>query len=252
MLWLGLIAYAKQDYDIAKAWWEKLYEIDPYFKEAEKGPFGSTAQRLLWNVEHNKGALFATSEQMKIFKSTRSRFAVLVADLELENVNLPEAERKFSRLLKDKEISTDREQAAYCTFALATAMMGQFKRQECEKLLEKFVPENHFTETIIAPRALLYYANGIQDIHGGGGGGGPVFRFNRLPTFGSVVSGGRASQKSASGNFNSLQYTDGIVAGLGVAVGRRPPFSDEYHGLVAGRFMEGVRPVDGGRSGSSN
>jgi len=59
VLWLGMIAYANKDYNVAKTWWEKLYVIDPYFKQADNSPSGSTTQRLMWNLEHNNASLFA-------------------------------------------------------------------------------------------------------------------------------------------------------------------------------------------------
>jgi len=135
------------------------------FKEAEKGHFGSTPQRLLWNIENNKGALYATPMEMAVFRSARSRFALLLADLELENANMTAAEKKFHRLLADKEIQANREMSSYCTYALAVTLFCQFKRKEGENLLEQFVPGNPFAGTVVAPCALLHYANSIQDIH---------------------------------------------------------------------------------------
>ncbi|MDR2756134.1 MAG: tetratricopeptide repeat protein [Planctomycetaceae bacterium] len=158
VLKLGLLAYAQKDYEKAKKLWESLYEIDPYFIEAAKTNSSATPVRLLWNIENNCGALFATKEQMECFIDERNRFKVLLADLELENINLSVAEKKFRQLIDDKDIRLNREQTAYCVFGLAISLMGQLKTKEAISLLENFKPNRAFSKTITAPRALLNLA----------------------------------------------------------------------------------------------
>ena len=159
LLWLGLIAYAKKDYVAAKSRWNILYEIDPHFKEMDKGLFDSVVKRLMWNITNNDGALFATSAEMKPFKDTRVRLALLIADLEMEKQAYPEAERKFRRLLQNKSIASTRDQAAYCNFALGIALVYQFKTEEGMKLFAQFGPQGVFRDSPSAPRAVLAYAD---------------------------------------------------------------------------------------------
>jgi tetratricopeptide (TPR) repeat protein len=158
VLKLGLIAYAQQNYEKAKVLWESLYEIDSYFKESAKTISGATPARLLWNIKNNCGALYATVEQMKCFTDERNRFKVLLADLELENVNLSAAEKKFRHLLNDKEIRLNQEQTAYCVFGLAISLMGQLKVKESVFLLENFKQGRIFNNTKSTPRSLLNLA----------------------------------------------------------------------------------------------
>ena len=106
---------------------------------------------------------------MRVFKTPRARFAVLMADLEMESADMPAAEKKFRRLLADREFQSNPEMAAYCSFALSVALECQVadkeKRKESEAILEKFLPGKPFSQTVIAPRALLRYANSIQDFN---------------------------------------------------------------------------------------
>ncbi|MDR2440216.1 MAG: tetratricopeptide repeat protein, partial [Planctomycetaceae bacterium] len=158
VLKLGLLAYAQKDYEKAKKLWESLYEIDPYFTESAKTISGATPSRLLWNIKNNCGALYATVDQMKCFIDEQTRFKVLLADLELENLNFLEAEKKFRQLIDNREIRLNQEQTAYCVFGLAISLMGQLKTKEAISLLENFKPNRAFSKTITAPRALLNLA----------------------------------------------------------------------------------------------
>ncbi|MDR3111168.1 MAG: hypothetical protein LBU65_15985, partial [Planctomycetaceae bacterium] len=159
VLMLGLIAYAKKDYETAKTQWERLYEVDEYFKKADGGQWWSTAKRLLWDIENTPGCFFATKEEMTVFSDARSRFVLLVAEVELEQQDYPAAEKKFRRLLRAKAICSSRERSAYCTFALATALKMQFKTEEAVKLFEQFAPNKPFDKTPTAPRVLIQWAN---------------------------------------------------------------------------------------------
>lgn len=163
VLKLGLISYAKKEYDIAKAYWERLYEIDSYQKSLDTEESMSMVQRLLWNINHNKGALYAKPEQIAVFRDADLRFILLCADIELEIENFSKAEKQFERLLKHPKISANIEQSAYCTFALAVSKLCQFKYNESMKLLYEFTPGNKFSKTVSTPRALLFYVNNLKE-----------------------------------------------------------------------------------------
>ena len=155
---LGLIAFARQDFDKAKKIWESLYKIDPYFQEEdEHGLAMSYVKRLLWNIEHNKGALYATPEEMAAFKDTKSRWLLLNADIEMELENYPEAEKKFRKLLKNKKIMSNKNQAAYCTFALARSLMRQLKMEEGLPIMESFFVNQKYNGTPSTRRAIEAY-----------------------------------------------------------------------------------------------
>ena len=170
---LGLIAFAKQDFDKAKKFWESLYDIDPYFHQKDEDDeqhirYGTSyVKRLLWNIEHNKGALYATPEEMAVFKDLKSRWLLLNADIEMELENHPEAERKFRKLLQNKHILSNKEQAAYCTYALAEALQIQATADDTSfyPLFDKFLPGKEFGNCVIVPRALSAYAYLLTERH---------------------------------------------------------------------------------------
>jgi tetratricopeptide (TPR) repeat protein len=95
---------------------------------------------------------------MRCFSDERSRMKVLLADLELENVNLLAAEKKFRHLVDDRDIRLNQEQSAYCIFGLAVSLIGQLKTREAIQLLEHFKPKRMFNQTKTTPRALLNLA----------------------------------------------------------------------------------------------
>ncbi|MDO4584881.1 MAG: hypothetical protein Q4D62_12355 [Planctomycetia bacterium] len=163
---LGLIAYSRQDYDKAEKVWRSLYKLDSWFQEEDQseGLTWSYVKRLLWNIQHNRGALFGDKEEVRSFNDPQSRLMLLIADLELEMENYPEAEEKFRRLLKNKKIQSNRNQAAYCTRALATALMmqGPSRNKEMFALFKLFNTGNIFSKTDTTPYALWLYANQLS------------------------------------------------------------------------------------------
>jgi tetratricopeptide (TPR) repeat protein len=164
MIYLGLVAYAKNDFEKAKKVWLELYNIDPFFKNADMTGTGSIPQRLIWNIDKNKGALYATYNEMAIFTDTRVRLAVLIADICLETINLREAERRFQWILENRLFSLNRNQKAYCLFALSVAYIGQFKTEKGIAILEQFLPGRPFDGTLTTSRALLHLAVNYQNI----------------------------------------------------------------------------------------
>ena len=163
---LGLIAFAKQDFDKAKKLWESLYDIDAYFQEEdEHGLAMSYVKRLLWNIEHNKGALYATPEEMAAFKDLKSRWLLLNADIEMELENYPEAEKKFRKLLKNKKIMSNKNQAAYCNYALAQSLMYQVKMKEGLSILESFFENQKYNGTPPTRRAVEAYGRLLCQFH---------------------------------------------------------------------------------------
>jgi tetratricopeptide (TPR) repeat protein len=96
---------------------------------------------------------------MTAFVDTKQRTAVLLADLCMEMQDYRLAEKRFRGLLLDIGIKNNRNQSAYCTFALATALMMQHKSKEAIKLFEMFSPNRPFDKTPSAPRSILNYAN---------------------------------------------------------------------------------------------
>jgi tetratricopeptide (TPR) repeat protein len=119
---------------------------------------GSIPQRLLWNIEKNRGSLFATSSEMAVFVDTRLRLAVLLADICLETVNLREAERRIQWIIENRLFSLNRDQKAYCFFALSVAYVGQFKAEKSIAILEQFLPGQPFYGSLTTSCALLYLA----------------------------------------------------------------------------------------------
>jgi tetratricopeptide (TPR) repeat protein len=162
IIYLGLIAYAKNDFEKAKEVWLELYNLDSFFKNAEMSDAGSSPQRLLWNIEKNRGSLFATSNEMAVFVDPRLRLAVLLADICLETINFQEAERRFQWILENKLLSLNRDQKAYCLFALSVAYIGQFKTEKGIAILEQFLPGQPLYGTPTTTRALLYLAVNYQ------------------------------------------------------------------------------------------
>jgi tetratricopeptide (TPR) repeat protein len=162
MIYLGLIVYAKNDFEKAREIWLELYNLDPFFKNAEMTDAGSIPQRLIWNIDKNKGALYANSDEMSVFVDPRLRLAVLIADICLETTNLREAERRFQWILENKQFSLNRDQKAYCLFALSVTYIGQFKTEKGIAILEQFLPGRLFNGTLTTSRALLYLAVNYQ------------------------------------------------------------------------------------------
>ncbi|MDO4585407.1 MAG: hypothetical protein Q4D62_15070 [Planctomycetia bacterium] len=158
--WLGLIAYAQEDYPRAKKIWETLYTLDSHFQQEDdsNGFTWSYVKRFLWNIDHNRGGMYAWSSEMAAFQGTKIRWQLLLADMELEMQNYPPAERKFRKLLRNPEILCDRERAAYCSFALGTALMYLRQKEEMEQLFTQFLPGQKFDRTASAERALWLLA----------------------------------------------------------------------------------------------
>lgn len=158
--WLGLIAYAREDYSSAKRIWKTLYTLDSHFKQEDNsgGFTWSYVKRFLWNIDHNQGGMFAWPVQMAAFKGTKIRWQLLLADVELEMQNYPPAEEKFRKLLKNPEILRNREQYAYCLFGLGVALMYLRQKEEMEQIFVQFLPEQKFDKTTSAERALWLLA----------------------------------------------------------------------------------------------
>ena len=98
---------------------------------------------------------------MRAFKDNKSRWALLYADIEMEMQNYPLAQRKFARLLNVPAIKSNREQAAYCSFALGIAYRMQRKDDQAAQYLDLFLPGKPFAGTTVAPRALTVWANNL-------------------------------------------------------------------------------------------
>ncbi|MDO4569779.1 MAG: hypothetical protein Q4D38_05300 [Planctomycetia bacterium] len=158
--WLGLIAYAREDYPRAKKIWETLYTLDSHFKQEDNsnGFTWSYVKRFLWNIDHNQGGMYAWPSQMAAFKGTKIRWQLLLADVELEMQNYPPAEKKFRKLLKNPEILRSRERYAYCSYGLGVALMYLRKKEEMERIFMQFLPGQKFDRTTSAERALWLLA----------------------------------------------------------------------------------------------
>jgi tetratricopeptide (TPR) repeat protein len=158
----GLVAFAKEDYETAEKHWNLLAELDKVFYAQQKKSGSentTTLARLIWNLKNQPGSLYATPVEMTVFTDSKQRVAVLIADLSMEAQNYSSAEKHFRALLLDRGIKNNKNQSAYCTFALATALMMQHKSKEAVQLFEMFGPNHPFDKTLSAPRAILHYAN---------------------------------------------------------------------------------------------
>jgi hypothetical protein len=158
----GLIAFAKEDYETAEKHWNLLAELDKEFYARQKAAGwenATTLARLIWNLRNKKGSLYATPEEMAAFNDPKQRLTLLIADLNMEMQDYLSAEKSFRVLLNDRDIRNNRNKSAYCTFALATALMMQHKSKEAIKLFEMFGPNHPFDKTPPAPRAILSYAH---------------------------------------------------------------------------------------------
>jgi tetratricopeptide (TPR) repeat protein len=158
----GLVAFAKEDYETAEKHWNLLAELDKEFYSQQKvsgSENATTLARLTWNLKNQPGSLYATPLEMTAFIDIKQRTAVLLADLCMEMQDYRLAEKRFRGLLLDIGIKNNRNQSAYCTFALATALVMQHKSKEAIKLFEMFSPNRPFDKTPSAPRAILNYAN---------------------------------------------------------------------------------------------
>jgi len=151
----GLTAYARGDLALAKQLWESLYEIDPYFAEAEKTVWrSSVVALLLWSLKNRPGCLYVEPAEMASFVHPGMRLGVLQADLAFCNNEFPVAEGKYRALLAEPFGRLTKPQRAFLTYALARSLDMQFKEEEVEKLIEGF--DKQFAGTPTLPRFLLW------------------------------------------------------------------------------------------------
>ncbi|MFH0938404.1 MAG: tetratricopeptide repeat protein, partial [Planctomycetota bacterium] len=153
----GLTAYAREDFKLAKKLWTSLYEIDSYFADEEKKGWGSVVYRLLRDIEHQPGCLYADPAEMASFKQPNMRLGVLLADLAFENNEYDVAAEKYQALLAEPLGRLIKPQKAYITFALVRSLAMQFKEKEVANLIKGF--DEKFAGTPTMPRFLLWRGN---------------------------------------------------------------------------------------------
>lgn len=165
----GLIAFAKDDLEEARKYWDKLAVLDRefYAEQAESGWSNATTHaRLSWNLDNHKTSLYATPEEMKAFTAPKIRLAVLLADLDMENENYKAAEQKFKKLLRISSLRENKIQSSYCHYSLGTAVLMTGKMDDAMEIYRQFGPGGRFEGTPSAAKALLNYANNMtQSTH---------------------------------------------------------------------------------------
>ncbi len=152
----GLASFARGDFGDAKAHWGRLPSIDPWYLEAEAAGLGTLPGRLLWNLEHNKGGMYATSSEMALFTDAKLKLEVLLADMAYEDERHRDAQGKYEAILTQGRLLTN-SQRAYLTFAVANCLGYQFKTADALALLGPFYDD--FQRSPTRPRALELIVN---------------------------------------------------------------------------------------------
>ncbi len=119
---MGFVSFFKGDFPAARNAWNELAKLDPFLNETEKMGFGSVRERLIWNIDHNNGCLYATPAEMKAFKDPKIRLAVMLADLAFENEDRKTAVKRYDELLSGNFCKLSKDELAYILFAKGVSL----------------------------------------------------------------------------------------------------------------------------------
>jgi len=161
VLWMGFFAFADDDLETAKTYWEKIAEIDAEYNRTimETRGTGTTSSRLLYFLETRPGTLHATMEELKAFKDKNRRFAVLLADCAYVAENRSMAKTIYQKLENDSLGKLSRNEKAYVTYAIFSCMCWNPNEDEIAYIGTKL---RVFEGTPTEKRALVGYANRID------------------------------------------------------------------------------------------
>jgi tetratricopeptide (TPR) repeat protein len=158
----GLIMFAKEDYETAEKHWDKIADIDKdFYAEQEKSGWGNatTHYRLTQRIKYQPGALFATPDEMEVFKDPKRRLAVLLADLYYLAEEPKKAYRMY-RLLESGNLGTlSYNEKAYICFAIFSCMCWDKEVNEIAYLEPKL---KAFVGTPSEVRVVLGFANRLK------------------------------------------------------------------------------------------
>ncbi len=175
---LGLLACHRSDFVAARREWGALPRIDPFYAWCEDQRRGSAFNRLLWNLDHNGGCLYATPAEMKAFKNPGRRLVTLVADLSYECEEREKALAAYNELLDGRHGELTRMEQAYLLYAKSACLAWVGKPGEDVQFMKSHLDD--FRGTPTDPRALLGLANRMAAQPPGGAGRGEAFHYLEL------------------------------------------------------------------------
>ena len=139
VLWLGFIAFARNDLEEAKTQWTRIAEIDKEYNRTimETRGSGTASTRLLYFLETKPGLLHATREELLAFnKNKRRRFAVLLADCAYVAEKRDLSEKTFRRLDRGELGELSKNEKAYIAYGIFSCLCWKSGVNETE-FLEK-------------------------------------------------------------------------------------------------------------------
>ena len=155
----GLLAFIDRDFDTARKEWTTLLKVDDFYAKCEKIGRGSTYNRLMWNLDHHDGCLYAHPDEMKTVSRSR-RLPVFLADLAYESEDRRKALRLYNDLLAGKHGRLRRGERAYILYAKGACLSWLGKPGEDVAFYKK-----HYREVRGTPseaRYLLALANRMR------------------------------------------------------------------------------------------
>ncbi|MDR2437977.1 MAG: hypothetical protein LBE12_01230 [Planctomycetaceae bacterium] len=158
----GLIAFANNNNEQAKEFWDKIAILDKdFYAEQEKAGWknATTHYRLMQRIKNQPGALFATPDEMASFKDPKRRLAVLLADL-YYLAEEPAKALVMYRLIESGNLGTlSYNEKAYICFAIFSCLCWDKSIDEITYLEPKL---KAFVGTPSEARVVLGFANRLD------------------------------------------------------------------------------------------
>lgn len=156
LTYAGMVNYLRGDFAAARLDYGEMRLFDAVGRDQEARLGWSSAKRMLWNIDHNRGGCYGSANEMASFRDPAIRVHAFFADLYLETQEYAEAEKRFTDLKLRFSDRLNPDASAYVLFALAVCRSMRNDDEKADKLLTEI--DQSYPTAVVRPRAMFMRA----------------------------------------------------------------------------------------------
>ncbi|MDZ4197807.1 MAG: hypothetical protein U1E27_00825, partial [Kiritimatiellia bacterium] len=165
---MGFLAFVRNDFDLARDWYGKMYQADSRSRHLGGMGVGNAYSRLLHGLDR-KAFRHASAEEMAAFENPKRRFVILLADFHADCEQPDQAEPLYRAMLGGRFGRLGRAEEAYVRFQIGWICwyrgIDRLNRKLMDEAVEWFLPflsDANLRRTPTAPRAVFSLYNTMR------------------------------------------------------------------------------------------